>query len=119
MEIKQSTRERLHLLAPRLREWDKRGDTGMSKAERLELSLMMAATLNSFVEFAILGMMFLGFSLSDMQADIAEFMAYGPEKAMVSAQRGEAKTTLAALYAVWKIIQDPTTRVMVVSAAGR
>src|SRR5690625_7850174 len=43
-------------------------------------------------------------------------MASGPNKRKVMAQRGESKTTLAALYAVWRLIQDPTCRVLITSA---
>ena len=113
------TIERLTFLAERLRHWHNTGSQKIPKDERLELAMMMASTLNNFVEFMELGMKFLGFSASDMQRDIAHFMAYGPERAMVAAQRGEAKTTLAALLAVWRIIQDQSTRVMIISAAGK
>lgn len=69
-----------------------------------------------FSDFAADGMAFLGFTLTEMQADIAEFMQDGPRLRMVMAQRGEAKTTLAALYAIWRIIHRPSTRVLIVSA---
>lgn len=113
------TLERLTLLADRLRHWHNTGAQKMPKAERTEIALMMSATLSDFTEFVQLGMKFLGFNTTDMQLDIARFMATGPERAMVAAQRGEAKTTLAALFAVWRVIQDQSTRVMVVSAAGK
>jgi len=69
-----------------------------------------------FADFAADGMAFLGFTLTEMQADIAEFMQDGPRLRMVMAQRGEAKTTLAALYAIWRIVHRPSTRVLIVSA---
>lgn len=77
---------------------------------------MLAEQYESFADFAYDGMKFLGFDLTDMQADIAEYMQKGPRLRMVMAQRGEAKTTLAALYAVWRIIHRPSTRVLIVSA---
>lgn len=77
---------------------------------------ILAEQYEHFPDFAADGMAFLGFTLTDMQADIAEFMQDGPRLRMVMAQRGEAKTTLAALYAVWRIIHRPSTRVLIVSA---
>jgi hypothetical protein len=38
---------------------------------------------------------------------------------MVQAQRGQAKTTLTAIYAVFRILHNPTLRVLIVSAGGR
>lgn len=76
----------------------------------------LAEHYENFVDFAEDGMRFLGFDLTDMQADIAEYMQNGPRLRMVMAQRGEAKTTLAALYAIWRIIHRPSTRVLIISA---
>lgn len=78
--------------------------------------MMLAEHYVNFVDFALDGMVFLGFSLTEMQGDIASFMQHGPRLRMVMAQRGEAKTTLAALYAIWRIIHRPSTRVLIVSA---
>lgn len=85
------------------------------KDKRIELALMLAITFREFRDFAYVGMRFLGFSLTDMQADIADFMQHGPRKKMVMAQRGEAKSTLAALYTVWCLIQDQNCRTLIVS----
>lgn len=60
----------------------------------------------------------LGFSVTELQEDIAGFMAYGPQYLMVMAQRGEAKTTIAAAFCVWSLIQSPAHRVLIFSAAG-
>lgn len=76
----------------------------------------LAEHYEDFVDFAIDGMAFLGFDTTEMQSDIAAFMQNGPRLRMVMAQRGEAKSTLAALYAVWRIVQRPSTRVLIVSA---
>src|SRR5690625_5729698 len=70
----------------------------------------------SFEDFATDAMAYLGFGITDMQLDIGIYMASGPDKRMVMAQRGEAKSTLAALYAVWRLIQDPTGRGLITSA---
>lgn len=58
----------------------------------------------------------IGFVPSEMQYDIAQYVALGPLYAMVQAQRGQAKTTITGCYAVWCLIHDPTTRVLIVSA---
>lgn len=76
----------------------------------------LAEHYENFVDFAQDGMAYLGFSCTWMQADIAEFMQHGPRLRMVMAQRGEAKTTLAALYAIWRIMHRPSTRVLIISA---
>lgn len=82
---------------------------------RFRHAAAVAAHYPTFESFAIDGMAFLGFPLTDMQADISEFMENGPRLRMVMAQRGEAKSTLAALYAVWRLVQRPSTRVLIVS----
>lgn len=79
---------------------------------------LLAEQYTNFRDFAEDGMQFLGFSLTDMQGDIAQYMQDGPRLRMVMAQRGEAKTTLAALYAIWRIIHKPSTRVLIISAGA-
>lgn len=58
----------------------------------------------------------LGFTCTEIQQDIADFLASDYKLKMVQAQRGQAKTTITACYAVWKLIHDPATRVLIVSA---
>lgn len=53
---------------------------------------------------------------TEMQLDIVQYIAYGPQYSMVQAQRGEAKTTFAGIYVVFSWIHDPTTRALVFSA---
>lgn len=60
----------------------------------------------------------LGFRTSDVQEDIGNWMAYGPRLLAVFAQRGQAKTTIAAAFAVWCLIHAPAFRVLIVSAGG-
>lgn len=86
---------------------------------RFQQAALLAEHYENFVDFATDGMAFLGFDMTWMQADIAEFMQNGPRLRMVMAQRGEAKSTLAALYAVWRIIQQPSTRVLIVSGGEK
>lgn len=83
---------------------------------RFAHAAVLAEQYPEFRDFAVDGMAFLGFDTTDIQEDIADFMQNGPRLRMVMAQRGEAKSTLAALYAVWRIIQRPSTRVLIVSA---
>lgn len=83
---------------------------------RLRIALVMAEEYSDFRDFAEEALRYLGFDITAMQADIAEFMQTGPRLRMVMAQRGEAKSTLAALYAVWRIVRDPKTRVLIISA---
>lgn len=71
-----------------------------------------------FGNFLIEVMRLLGFTTSETQHDIANYLAYGPQYLMVQAQRGQAKTTIAAALAVWALIHDPTHRVLIVSAGG-
>lgn len=106
---------RIKMLNDRVEPW-KNNPAGIPADTREEISLLFASTFKEFTDFAEIGMVFLGFRISPMQASIARYMQYGSRRRMVEAQRGEAKTTLAALYAVWCLIQDPTYRVLIVSA---
>lgn len=60
----------------------------------------------------------LGFNCTPLQLDIARYLEHGPKYRMVQAQRGQAKTTITACYAVWRIIHDPTTRVLIISSGS-
>lgn len=60
----------------------------------------------------------LGFDTTDLQLDIADYLENGPHYLMIQAQRGQAKTTVTAAFAVWCLIHDPSHRVLVVSAGG-
>lgn len=91
----------------------------MELESRYQIAAMMAEHYSDFRDFAADGMVFLGFGLTNMQEDIADFMQNGPRLRMVMAQRGEAKSTLAALYAVWSFMQKPTTRVLIVSGGEK
>lgn len=116
--MRDSTLVRLRLLAERTAAWKDRPNT-MPAEVRQELALMFAVTFTEFEEFAELGMRFLGFTLTDMQRDIARYMQYGPRNSMVAAQRGEAKSTLAALFAVWSLIRDQSFRILIVSGGEK
>lgn len=61
----------------------------------------------------------LGFTTSEIQHEIAEFLEYGPLYLMIQAQRGQAKTTVVAIFAVWHLIHNPAGRVLIISAGER
>lgn len=60
----------------------------------------------------------LGFHCTAQQLDIAKYLQYGPLYSMVQAQRGQAKTTIVSAYAVWRLIHDPTTRILILSGGS-
>ena len=61
----------------------------------------------------------MGFTCTDVQLDIANYMQFEPTLyKMIQAQRSQAKTTVASFYCVWKLIHNPTTRVLVFSAGS-
>lgn len=72
----------------------------------------------TFIPFLEDVMTELGFGTTEIQKDIAEFLQYGPHYLMIQAQRGQAKTTICAAFAVWCLIHDPAFRVLVLSAGG-
>lgn len=114
MKLNPFVLSRLKLIAEQTNELNFNPRT-IPRDKRTELAMMLAITFKEFRDFAYVGMRFLGFELTDMQADIADYMQYGPRKKMVAAQRGEAKSTLAALYSVWRLIQDQRCRVLILS----
>lgn len=61
----------------------------------------------------------LGFSTSDIQADIAGWLQYGPQYLMVMAQRGQAKSTITAAFCVWSLIHAPHYRILIVTAESK
>ena len=116
--ITETTKRRLGMLLPRCIRY-KDNPQAIPSEERDELSMMFAATFKDFREFAELGMQYLGFKLSEIQDDIAWYMQHGQSKRMVQAQRGQAKSTLAALYCIWRLILNPTARILIVSGGER
>lgn len=58
----------------------------------------------------------MGFVCTDVQRDIGDWIANGPQYRMAQAQRGQAKTTITSIYGVWRLIHDPTTRILIISA---
>jgi hypothetical protein len=60
----------------------------------------------------------MGFECTWLQEDIGDYLEHGPLYRMIQAQRGQAKTTITAIYAVWRLIHNPSTRVLIISAGG-
>ena len=83
-----------------------------------QLALLQKSFPN-FLPFLIVTMRFLGFSTTDIQKDIGLYLELGPKDLMVQAQRGQAKSTITAIFVVWSIIQDPRSRILIISAGGK
>lgn len=90
----------------------------MDLKKRIRHLELLQDLYRDFVPFMSLCMKFLGFSSTDIQRDIAEYLQHGPHYLMVQAQRGQAKSTITAIFAVWCLIHNPRFRVLVVSAGG-
>lgn len=86
------------------------------RIRKLEL---VRAAYPDFKDFLHDGMELLGFTATDIQEDIAAYLQHGPDFLMIMAQRGEAKTTITALFAVWSLIHDPRLRILIFSAGGK
>lgn len=93
-------------------------ESDVDASVRWELLALLQEEFKEFVPFLREVMTHLGFTLSEIQEDIANFMQYGPAFLMIQAQRGQAKTTIAAAFAVWCLIQHPEWRVLILSAGG-
>lgn len=57
--------------------------------------------------------------LARMQRDMCKYLFGGHKYRLIMAQRGQAKTTLCAIYAVFCLIHFPTTRILIFSAGGK
>jgi len=80
---------------------------------------MLQQAYPTFLPFLIDFMVMLGFFVTPVQKLIAQFLEYGPLYRMVQAQRGQAKTTITAAYAIWRLIHDPNLAVLIISAGGK
>ena len=52
-----------------------------------------------------------------VQYDIAKYLQDGPKRSMISAFRGVGKSWLTSAYVVWLLLNNPDTKIMVVSAS--
>ncbi len=57
--------------------------------------------------------------LNRVQADICAYLFGGPTYRMIQAQRGQAKTTLTAIFGVFMLIHNPHWRITIVSQKGK
>ena len=78
---------------------------------------MLQAHYSSFVPFLHDVMEELGFDTSEIQEDIAGYIAYGLST-YGAGPAGQAKTTIAAAFAVFCLIHSPAHRVLIVFAGG-
>lgn len=92
----------------------------LDKERRIRMEQVQALQLHyaDFKVFLTDVMVELGFSVSKIQADIADFMVNGGQYIMIEAQRSQAKTTIAAAFCVWQLIHDTRHRVLIISAGG-
>ena len=60
----------------------------------------------------------MGFTCTDIQVDIGNYLQYGPQYLMIQAQRSQAKSSIVAIYSVWELIHDPKFRILVLSAGA-
>lgn len=72
---------------------------------------------NEFLYDVINGLM--GFQCTANQIDMGDYLQYGPLFRMIQAQRGQAKTTVTAGYAVWRLIHNPSARILIVSSGDK
>lgn len=86
--------------------------------QRWDLLKLVQGHYPDFIPFLQDVMEELGYTTSEIQEDIARYIAYGPQNLMVQAQRGQAKTTIVAAFAVWSLIHNPWYRVLILSAGG-
>jgi len=94
-------------------------ESGIAADIRYRKLKLLQEHYGSFNLFLDDAMQFMGFQTTWMQHDIGNYLQYGPQYLMVQAQRGEAKTTITACFAVWDLIHDPKARVLIVSAGGK
>jgi hypothetical protein len=88
-------------------------------AKRWEKLVLVQEHYTEFIPFLEDVMEELGFSTTAIQREIGQWIAHGPQYLMVQAQRGQAKTTIAAAFAVFSLVHNPACRVLVISAGGK
>lgn len=90
--------------------------TTVTVEERIAAVMELRAAYPTFLPFLHDMMQELGFTTSQIQNEIAEFLENGPDYLMVQAQRGQAKTTITAIFAVWSLIHNTKLRILIISA---
>lgn len=94
-------------------------ESAAAAAVRWQKLHMLQDHYSEFLPFLHDAMDQMGFKVSEIQEDIAKYIAYGPHYLMAEAQRGQAKTSIAAAYCVWDLIHHPRHRVLIVSGGGK
>lgn len=89
------------------------------KSPREKQLALLQSTFPAFRPFLATTLKWLGFPVTDLQEDIASYLEFGPKDLMVQAQRGQAKTTITAIFVVWCLIHNPKLRSLIVSAGGK
>ncbi len=92
----------------------------LTPTERWKQLRLLQEAYPEFREFlydVITGLM--GFDCTPNQIDMADYLQYGNPYRMIQAQRGQAKTTVTAAYAVWRLIHDPTNRILIISSGDK
>src|SRR5690625_3948826 len=90
-------------------------DAASIRAEKVRV---LQGHYKHFAHFLRDALRLLGFEPTWVQYDIANYLQYGPNDLMVQAQRGQAKSTITAIFAVWCLLHDPKHRVLIVSAGA-
>lgn len=57
--------------------------------------------------------------INRVQIDMVLWLFNGHKYRMIMAQRGQAKTTITAIYAVFRLLHDPKARILIFSAGGK
>lgn len=91
--------------------------TSRERWDQLKLVQNAYPEFNEFLYDVITGLM--NFECTPNQIDMADYLQTGPQFRMIQAQRGQAKTTVTAAYAVWRLIHDPTTRILIISSGDK
>lgn len=89
-------------------------EDALKRWQKLLLLQKAYPTFEPFLEDVMTNV--LRFTCTDMQKDIGDYLEKGPQYRMIQAQRGEAKTTITAIYSIWRGIHNPSNRVLVISS---
>ena len=81
--------------------------------------ILLQKKFKTFPEFVRAGMLAIkGFDTDELQMDIAKFMDKPDRLKMVQAQRGEGKSIFVGFLAVFRLMHDPTTIILIISAGA-
>ncbi len=73
----------------------------------------------NFANYCIMNLIKGNPTINRVQVDMVLWLFHGPRYRMIMAQRGQAKTTITAIYAVFRLIHDPSLRILIFSAGGK